>query len=121
MSAEGTAIDQSILESIRSLQSPEGEDLVARIVRNYIVESARLIGRIADAVRNSDGEGVRAGAHSLKSCSGNVGARKVVELSRRLEMDGRNGALQDSGNALSALQVELTRAVSELERLSCVT
>ncbi len=108
-------IDRSVLEVIRSLQTPDDDDLLVRIIRSYIDESARLSRDIADAIDEADGESIRAKAHILKSTSGNVGAHRVVGLARNLEMAGRSGALGDAGGILAQLQHELLRAISELE------
>jgi len=109
------AIDRSVLEVIRSLQTPDDEDLLARIVSTFIHESARLSQDIAQAIDEADGESVRACAHTLKSTSGNVGAHRVVSLARDLEMVGRSGKLTDAGGVRAQLQHELLRAISELE------
>ena len=117
MATEMAAIDRSTLEAIRSLQSPSGDDLLSRIVRTFIDESARLLQLITEAIEHTDSEAVRASAHSLKSCSGNVGACQVAVLARELEMDARRGTLENADNALTELRAELARAVSELEIL----
>lgn len=108
-------IDHAVLDAIRSLQLPDSNDLVGQIVRTYIDDSADLMQILAEAVRDSDCERVRAAAHSLKSSSGNVGAKQVVDLARRLEMVGK----EDEPSAFEALfvelQIELSRAVAELD------
>ncbi len=115
MAIQTTAIDRASLDAIRALQAPGGDDLVAKIVRTFMEESARLSRNIEQAVAASDIEGVRANAHSLKSCSGNVGANQLAVLARDMETAARRGTLDDADGALSELQAELRRAVAELE------
>lgn len=110
-------IDHSVLDSIRSLQLPDSNDLVAQIVRTYIDDSADLMLGLAEAVRGSDCERVRAAAHSLKSSSGNVGARPVVDLARRLETAGREKNSAEFEPLFLELQIELSRAVAELDMM----
>ena len=119
MTNENPPIDHDVLDAIRSLQIPQSEDLVEQIIQTYIEDSAALVSLLEHAVTHSDSEGIRASAHSLKSCSGNVGARQVVELSRHLEMLGREGNLRTVGSVLSELQGELSRAIAELKSMVC--
>jgi len=114
------AIDHAVLDAIRALQLPDSEDLVGQIVQTYIDDSADLMLMLGESVRKCDSEGVRAAAHSLKSCSGNVGARQVVEIARRLEMAGREDKNDEFAAALVELQIELTRAVAELDEMVVV-
>lgn len=110
-------IDHAVLDSIRSLQLPDSSDLVGQILRTYIDDSADLMLAIAAAVREADGERVRSAAHSLKSSSGNVGAKQVVDLARRLEMAGRENEPEEFEALFLELQIELSRAVAELDTM----
>lgn len=110
-------IDHAVLDSIRSLQLPDSNDLVGQIVTTYIDDSADLMLQLAEAVRASDCERVRAAAHSLKSSSGNVGARQVVDLARQLEMAGRQDEPAQFEALFLELQIELSRAVIELDTM----
>ena len=109
------AIDRSVLEAIRSLQLPDADDLVGQIIETYIGESADLMSALGDAVRELDSERVRACSHTLKSSSGNVGARRVVDLARQLEMAARDAKDGDFESLFVELQIERARAVQELD------
>lgn len=117
MNMNQQAIDHAVLDAIRSLQLPDNDDLVGQIVQTYFDDSAELMLLLSDAVRENECETVRSAAHSLKSCSGNVGARQVVDLARRLEMAGRNGKEAEFEPLFVELQIELARAVDELDAM----
>lgn len=117
MNMHKQAIDHAVLDAIRALQLPDNEDLVGQIVQTYINDSADLMLMLAEAVRKGESEGVRAAAHSLKSCSGNVGARQVVDIARRLEMAGRQDERNEFEAVLVELKIELARAVDELDEM----
>lgn len=117
MTPPTTVIDIKAIEQIRALQQPNGENLLGSIISLYIDESARLQGCIAESIDNSDCDAVRQYAHSLKSCSANVGAVEVTSLSRAMESAGRDGELASLNELMSRLQSNLKTAISELQLL----
>jgi len=117
MIPETTVIDKKAIDQIRALQQPDGENLLATIISLFIDESARLQGCIAQAIDNSDCDAVREYAHSLKSCSANIGAVEVTLLSNALEAAGRDGELASLKELMSRLQSNLSTAISELQTL----
>ena len=110
-------IDISAIEQIRAIQQPGGEDLVGKIIGLFIDESARLQGCIAHAIESSDCDAVQAHAHSLKSCSANVGATVVTSLSQELEAAGRDRQTDALAGLLARLQSDLKAAIGELQIL----
>ena len=117
MNSQTTVIDPKAIEQIRALQQPNGENLLGSIISLFIDESARLQGCIAEAIENSDCDAVRQYAHSLKSCSANVGAVEVTSLSVALETAGRDGELAGLDDLMSKLQSNLKTAIFELQTL----
>jgi len=59
------------------------------------------------AVKYGDAESMRTAAHGLKAASGNVGARRAMEICRRLEASGRGGSVDGAEALLSELDAEL--------------
>lgn len=114
---QNSVIDTTAIDQIRALQPPDGEDLVSKIIGLFIDESARLQGCIAQAVGQSDCEAVAQFAHSLKSCSANVGAMTVTSLSQALESAGREGHLDHITELLPKLHTDLNAAINELRLL----
>lgn len=108
-------IDHTVLDQIREIQPPGADDLVGKIIGLFIDESARLQGCLAQAVNDADCDAVRQYAHSLKSCSGNVGARKLALLSQELEYAGRDGEQAKLPELMDELRTHLSDAVSELQ------
>ena len=115
---QNSVIDTTAIEQMRAIQQPGGDDLVGKIISLFIDESARLQGCIAQAIQQCDCDSVRKHAHSLKSCSANVGAMEVTSLSQALETAGRDGQLHQISGLFSQLQSDLKAAVRELQILS---
>ena len=116
MSASDVAIDHSVLEQIRAIEPP-GEDLVGNIIQLFIDESARLRKCLAEAVNDGDCAAVQKYAHSLKSCSANVGALQVASLSHAMESAGRDQEIPRQSELLGQLTEDLERATTELDAI----
>ena len=112
------AIDDSALDEIRSLQKPDRENLLQKIIGLYVEQSNYLRERIGRAVLAADARELLESAHSLKSSSGNVGAVRVSTLSQKLETAGRDGRLEGTAALFDELVVELERAIRELRSAS---
>lgn len=83
MAETATPVD---LEGFRAAMRLAGvEEVVEPTLEIYVEEAGALFDRIVEASRAGDLEGVRAGAHSLKSSSANIRAHRLAELFGALE------------------------------------
>ena len=109
--------DRSVIEQIREIQPP-GENLVAKIIELFLNESERLRLCLEQAVSASDWESVSKHAHSLKSCSANVGAMQVASLSHKLESACRDKRDDQVPALYMQLRSLLQSAVEELQSIN---
>ena len=116
MAADELTIDHSVLDQIRAIEPP-GQDLVGNIIKLFIDESERLKQCLVAAVNDGNCEAVREYAHSLKSCSANVGALRVASLSREMESAGRDAERPRLVELLPGLVDGLEKATAELRDL----
>ena len=79
------ALDDAILDGIRSLQSDGRPDLLDRIFAAYLDGSRKLMDQLADARQSRSLSKMRAAAHALKSSSGNIGAMEFSKSAAELE------------------------------------
>ncbi len=77
------SLDTDVLSTLRAL--PDGKMRVERILTTYLETSSHLLLQLHDAVPNNHGAAMRQAAHSLKSSSANVGARRLSQLCSELE------------------------------------
>ncbi len=77
------SLDTDVLATLKAL--PDGGKRVERILATYLETSANLLVQLHDAVPNNHGDAMRQAAHSLKSSSANVGARRLSHLCGELE------------------------------------
>lgn len=107
-------IDSNVLEKIGSLQQPGKPDLVQRIVSLYLESSGPLMHEIRQGLKQKDLSRAQRAAHSLKSSSANVGARRLAEYFRKLDGACREGR-QDRGVELMPLiEQEYTDVLDQL-------
>jgi signal transduction histidine kinase/CheY-like chemotaxis protein/HPt (histidine-containing phosphotransfer) domain-containing protein len=59
--------------------------LFERLIETYLGHTPKTVESLANAVADGNVAALKLAAHSLKSSSANVGARRVAELARRLE------------------------------------
>ncbi|HEY5996863.1 MAG TPA: response regulator [Candidatus Deferrimicrobiaceae bacterium] len=94
-----------VLERFWMLDGPEGQELLERVVNLFLSDAPGLVSRILAAAEKGDGEALRASAHSLKSSSGNLGAKALSELCRNIEERARTGeAIPPEDPVLSRLE-----------------
>ena len=72
---------------------------------------------IEQSMANGDSELLRRAAHSLKSSSGNVGAKRLYALLREFEGLGRDGGIEAARARLDELRHAFARACAELRAL----
>lgn len=109
------ALNQAALNELRELDPDGSTGLLAQIIGTYLVDAAALIAQMRDALTAGDGASLTRHAHSLKSTSMSLGAMRVGELARDIEMAGKNNRLTDCPALLAALSAEYSLAESWLQ------
>ncbi|WP_348303931.1 Hpt domain-containing protein [Methanothrix sp.] len=111
----GNALDRSVLASLRELQDDGDPDIVAEVGGLFLEHSPQKIAAILQAVENGDAKGLQTAAHSLKSSSAYVGAMRLSELSRELEMMGRSQVMDGAEEKAERLNREYKQVMMELD------
>ncbi len=115
--AIGSAINRQFLEQFRELDPAGGRGLIERIMRVFLESTAETLRQVEQAVAMGDAEGLRRGAHSLKSSAANVGAETLAGLFRQLEALGREDNLEVSRALLDEMLTTYGRTVREIHEL----
>jgi signal transduction histidine kinase/CheY-like chemotaxis protein/HPt (histidine-containing phosphotransfer) domain-containing protein len=109
--AEGDSVhpvlDLAFLEPIRELQRQGRGGVLERMVEAFGPVSEKLVTQIADALEAGDATGVRAGSHSLKSSSRQLGGRRLGERCQELEAVADDGDLEAAADLVAAVLEEL--------------
>jgi CheY-like chemotaxis protein/HPt (histidine-containing phosphotransfer) domain-containing protein len=109
---EGAPLEATVLEDLRALGKGETPDLFSRVVDAYLESSSQLARSLRDALTAKDPDAMARAAHTLKSSSAQVGARRLAALSKELEALGRAGSLQGARELVAEIGAEL-EAVQE--------
>jgi signal transduction histidine kinase/DNA-binding NarL/FixJ family response regulator len=112
---EEALLDVNTLNGIRALQNPQSPKILEQLFDIYRDSAAELIQSIDASIKDDNCESVREFAHSLKSASGNMGARKIFELSAKLEEMGRNKEIGDASSLLEEIDRLFPRVCELLE------
>ncbi len=108
-------IDRRVLHTLKELQIEGEPDILERVVTTYLSSSAPLIDQLADAHAAQDIEGMGQIAHRLKSSSANVGAMRLSEFNRLLEVDCKSNAGKSAQLMVTAIASEFSTVKHALE------
>jgi histidine phosphotransfer protein HptB len=87
-------LDDSTLAEL--LASVDGDtEFVVQLIETYLADAPQQLSAIDAAAAAANAVNLVRPAHTLKSSSATVGALRLAALSRRLEMAGRSGSLED--------------------------
>jgi CheY-like chemotaxis protein len=97
-------LDKAALDGIRSLQMEGAPDVLESVINLYLDDAPKLMERLKHAVAANDAPEIERAAHTLKSSSASLGALKVSELCKKLEMSARQHAAAESTQILTELE-----------------
>lgn len=88
-------IDQEVLQRIRDIQRPGYESVIVRLIDAYLSSAPRLVNELGRALDSGDGQTVSGSAHSLKSSSGVLGAKKFTAICKQIEWHAKQDNLAE--------------------------
>ena len=106
---EESIIDPRALDNIRSLESPANPGILEKVIHIYLQEAPEIIQVLRGAISEKDFETVRRKAHYFKSSSANLGALKLAEWCKELEIMGKDKELEKAGNILEKIEKNFPR------------
>lgn len=112
----GDLLDTGIINELREIPSTEGISMLHELIDLFLGAAPKRIQQIKESANNSTELAFH--AHALRSMSLNMGTRKIVELTKRIEDLGRKGAAIEAQELISELENTfiLTRAQLEIVR-----
>jgi HPt (histidine-containing phosphotransfer) domain-containing protein len=111
---EGRTLDTTVLDELgASVGGDRG--FVVELIETYLTDSAEQVDAVESAVAADDPAAVVRPAHTLKSSSATLGARRLVVTARALEMAGRSGTLDEAARRTAGtLRAEWDAATAAL-------
>jgi protein-histidine pros-kinase len=114
--ADLPVFDATALASLEQLDRDGAVGLVRKVVEAWIASAADQCAAAIAALDAGDRRTLHRAVHTLKSASSNVGARRVLALSRELESMAGEAAPEVLGLLLRRLDEERQRAAEALHR-----
>jgi HPt (histidine-containing phosphotransfer) domain-containing protein len=108
-------LDESILAELREVPPEDGVSMVHELVDLFLESAPQTIAQINQSV--NDASKMAFHTHTLKSMSLNLGAKRVVELSQKLEGLARDGKTGEAGGLLIELNTAFNQTKVHLLRL----
>jgi two-component system, sensor histidine kinase and response regulator len=112
--AVASGIDRVVLDRIRAIEAQGSARLLETVVTYYVKESPGIFTSLLTAVEANDAGAMQELAHSLKSASANIGAKKMADLCKEMEAAARNGATQRGHDLLLQMEREFDLASKAL-------
>ena len=88
---------------------------IVSLVKN---QCPQLLSDIRRALETADAVLLQRSGHTLHNSAEYFGSKRVSELSRRLEMLGREGDLRDASATIKSLEEEVSRFLAAVEQFS---
>jgi HPt (histidine-containing phosphotransfer) domain-containing protein len=107
------ALDDAVLDELRASVGGD-EAFVADLAATYAGEGAEQIALIEAAAAARDTDAIVRPAHSLKSASASLGAARMSNVARELELAGREGRSSEIGGLVEAARSAWNETVAAL-------
>jgi HPt (histidine-containing phosphotransfer) domain-containing protein len=107
-------LDMTTFEELKQMS---GEDFIDELVDTFLEDSPKLVTEMKSALRTNDTDTFRRAAHSLKSNSATFGATRLSEMSRELEVLGKEHRLSEAEKLLPPVEDTLQSVCAELKGL----
>jgi HPt (histidine-containing phosphotransfer) domain-containing protein len=104
--------DAELIDAMRRTR-PE---LFARLLEAYVAHAPGTVDDVIGAVQQGNVEALKIASHSLKSSSANVGARRLSELARQLELLARSDDLSAATVLAEELAAEFASVRAAFDR-----
>jgi two-component system sensor histidine kinase/response regulator len=109
------ALNMQFLQQFQELDPSGG--LIKKIMQIFLDTAGDALRQIEQAVAAGDADGLRRGAHTLKSSSANVGAERLSRVFRQLEALGKEGRLEEATALLGEMRQAYEHAAREIRAL----
>ena len=91
--------------------------LLRELIHLFLADCPQGLAKIKDAIRCGDAGALGRAAHTLKGSVGNFARKSAFAAAQRLEIMGRDGNLDNAGEAFRTLESELARLTEDLRKL----
>lgn len=92
------------------------EALLGKIIRSYVHDAPKMLDSLEKSVQMNDASSVQLHAHSIKGSAGNVGAQKLQQIAKTIELAAKEENRALYKGSMKELQKAMQDALVQLER-----
>jgi HPt (histidine-containing phosphotransfer) domain-containing protein len=111
------SLDPAVLDRLRQLSAPGEPDVLAEVLAVFTADLPVRLARLRDALQAADAPAIQKLAHSVKGSAGNIGARSLFDISRRLDDASKAGDLVAAAALVASLEAEYARVAAEIQSM----
>ncbi len=100
------SVDTAVLDALQEDLGEEGAEMLAELIGDFLRDSVRQMEKMAQAAEARDPDTLRHTAHTLKSTSAMLGAKKLSSLCARVEEQARLRNLAEALAPVPQIQAE---------------
>ncbi|MFO1371310.1 MAG: Hpt domain-containing protein [Candidatus Competibacteraceae bacterium] len=104
-------LDAAVLAELREVMEDDFADLISTFLR----DAPQQFSAIQTAIIQHDASHLYQAAHKFKSSCGSIGAARLADLIRRLELAGRQNRLDDTVELLQHAQTIASATFNDLQ------
>jgi len=93
-------------------------DLFLELSELFFEDSAALLNKIEDSIKNKDSDALRKSAHTLKGAVSNFSAQKAYDAAYELEMAGKDNIMDSADKKLDTLKNEIAEVINAMKLLA---
>jgi CheY-like chemotaxis protein/HPt (histidine-containing phosphotransfer) domain-containing protein len=105
-------LDPAMISELREMPPDNGISMLHELIDLFLEGVPQRLSQIGQSLGNA--EQLAFQAHALKSMSLNMGAKRIVELARKLEEQGRAGSVAEAPALLKELESAFTQTKAHL-------
>jgi PAS domain S-box-containing protein len=110
-------IDQDAIKRLMDIGRQTDPGFLQQVLDMFTAQTPGILKSIRDSFENNTLETVWQQAHKLKGTSLNIGARRLGEICRQIEMQGRNGRIEGLDELITQLEPAYKATIKELKNL----
>lgn len=105
-SGSAAVLDDAVLELVSRLGGKSEPEFLDRLITMFLESALTLLAELRRGLVDVDVVALRHASHTLKSCSATIGASRLAERCKELEMMARTGAVPDAAIRIDAIAHE---------------
>lgn len=106
-------VDREVL--MRLQEDLGGPDVVREMVQSFVADAGPLLAAMREGAALGDARALEQSAHTMRSVSAALGAMRLADLCRQLELGAREGVVVDGREQAEAVAREFDRVRVALE------